>query len=1052
MAENVKVAVRVRPFNDREKERNATLVIKMAGKTTEITNPEEMSAEPKKFHFDYSYWSHDEFNTRPDGYMEPTGTKYADQKRVFDDLGRGVLENAWKGYNCSLFAYGQTGSGKTYSMVGYQSNKGIVPMVCTELFSGIDQKRSEAGDVKDKGVYEVMISMLEIYNEQVRDLLNSKTIKNKGSMKIKSDAKRGFYVEALTTSLVNSYPEIENKINEGTKNRTVASTNMNATSSRAHTIVAVHFKQVTKDDNGQSMTKTSVVNLVDLAGSERVASTGAQGDRLKEGSSINQSLSSLGNVINALAMNKPFIPYRDSALTKLLKNALGGNSKTIMIAALSPADINYKETLSTLRFADRAKAIKTTATVNENPTDKLIRELREENARLLKLLKEGGITAIQGGETGATSEEKRLLEEQLQQNQKEMDEMKTTWEQRLEKAQKENQAKIEEEKKMEEHKKVTPHFWNLNEDAALSGMVVHFCDKGKVLIGSKAAETGADIPLSGLGIQPNHAEIVNKEGTVLIVPVDTAKVTVNGQKILAQTRLHHHDRVLFGANALYIFHHPSEASKLAGSGSTTPAPTFDQAQQELAMMAGLVSKDGTSKEDLILQEEVTQVLRIVNEANAMSEEMDKKVKFEVALLAPAFRSLHRGPTEVRMKVKDLITGNHWMWTKDKAIHRHALMQQLYQDFISKDENWNVSKENDPFWEPADTEMMIGIAHLNLLSLAYKCSIEENADIHDHKTQIKGHLQLEVVPCDKNKQPVEDIELLEDTSELVGKDLTFMLKVNGARGLPTNIQQSYCKFKFYLDNDYTQTEEVTGIAPDFDFEKLYQQNPVTQQFLNYLRDRHLVIEVWGRQKGDQSSSSKGNSGLLPTKDLMIREKTFIGKSALEAGDSGEKKKKKKKKRKKEHEIDDGMTNGIIIPVPPPGGQQSGARENMSTMTLEEEKKLKDDLARYQEDEQKLIEKEKKKAKTKLKETMDAHNAEMSQKVQEMESLKSQGRKLHQENMENKKTLEAVRELLSRTKEKGKSTISVSDLAKVLDDPSVAQTEELGANTSKACVLQ
>ncbi|OWF56723.1 Kinesin-like protein KLP6 [Mizuhopecten yessoensis] len=1023
----------------------------MVGNSTEIRNPEDINAEPKKFNFDFSYWSHDEYTERPDKYMEPAGSKYADQKRVFDNLGRGVLDNAWKGYNCSLFAYGQTGSGKTYSMVGYQSNKGIVPMVCIELFNGIDKKRSDTGDVKDKGVYEVMISMLEIYNEQVRDLLNSKSNKNKGSMKIKSDPKRGFYVEALTTSLVNSYPEIENKINEGTKNRTVASTNMNATSSRAHTIVAVHFKQVTKDGKGQSMTKTSVINLVDLAGSERVASTGAQGDRLKEGSSINQSLSSLGNVINALAKAKPFIPYRDSALTMLLKNALGGNSKTVMIAALSPADINYKETLSTLRFADRAKAIKTTATVNENPTDKLIRELREENARLLKLLKVGGINALQGEGTEATSEEKRLLEEQLQQNQKEMEEMKQSWEQRLEKAQKENQAKIEDEKRIEEHKKVTPHFWNLNEDPALNGMVVHFCDKGKVLIGSKTAESDADIPLSGLGIQPNHAEIINKDGSVLIQPVDTAKVTVNGQKILAETRLHHHDRVLFGANVLYIFHHPVEATKQSESGNKVHIPTFDEAQQELAMMSGLVSKDGTSKEDLILQEEVTQVLRIMNEANAMSEEMDKKVKFEVALLAPAFRSLHRGPTEVRMKVKDLTTGNHWMWTKDKAIHRNALMQQQYQDFISKDENWRVSKEDDPFWEPADTEVMVGVAHFSLLSLAYKCSIEENADIHDHKTQIKGHLQLEVIPCDNNKQPLGDIALLEDTADLVGKDLTFLLKVNGARGLPTNIKQSFCKFKFYLDNDYTQTKESVGTTPDFDFEKLYVQNPVTQQFLNYLRDRHLVIEVWGRQKDDQLVSSKGDTGLLPTKDLMIREKTFIGKSALEDGDTGEKKKKKKKKRKKEHDDESDMANSIVIPVPIPAGRDSG-RDNMSTMTREEEKKLKDELAQHVANEQKQLEKAKQQSETKLKETIDAHKAEMSQKLQEIESYKGRGRQLHQENMENKKTLEAVKELLNRTREKGKSSINVSDLAKALDDPVAAQGEELGANTSKACVLQ
>ncbi|XP_033731250.1 kinesin-like protein KIF28P, partial [Pecten maximus] len=332
MAESVKVAVRVRPFNSRETSRNAKLIIEMSGKTTEIMDPENMSAEPRRFAFDYSYWSHDQFNENSEGYLEPSGGKYADQRVVFDDLGRGVLDNAWKGYNCSLFAYGQTGSGKSYSMVGYGSNKGIVPIFCDELFKAVESKRLSAGADEE---YQVTLGMLEIYNEQVRDLLNPKTISQKGGLKVRQDPKKGFYVEQLTSCPVNSYKEIDNKINEGTRNRTVASTNMNATSSRAHTIVAITFTQKTPNETGQSMTRTAVVNLVDLAGSERADSTGATGDRLKEGSAINQSLSSLGNVIKALAdlstgKKKTVVPYRDSVLTKLLQNALGGNSKTIM--------------------------------------------------------------------------------------------------------------------------------------------------------------------------------------------------------------------------------------------------------------------------------------------------------------------------------------------------------------------------------------------------------------------------------------------------------------------------------------------------------------------------------------------------------------------------------------------------------------------------------------------------------------------------------------------------------------------------------------------------
>ena len=376
----MKVAVRCRPFNQREKDRNAQCIIEMNGQATTITDPEN-KAEPKTFSFDYSYWSHDNF-TDNDGLLVANNSKYASQQTVFDDLGQGVLNNAFEGYNTSLFAYGQTGSGKSFSMIGYGKNKGIVPITCDELF-----KKVEKGDSATK--YEVWYSMLEIYNEQVRDLLTKDN--PKGGLQVKQNPKLGlFYVKDQKRVAVGSYDEINRRMEEGTKNRTVASTQMNATSSRAHTVIKITFNQITKID-GQERKKESEMNLVDLAGSERADSTGATGDRLKEGANINKSLSALGNVISALAdlsmgKKKVMVPYRDSVLTKLLRNALGGNSKTIMIAALSPADINYDETLSTLRYADRAKKIKNQATVNENPMDKLIRELREENEKLKKLL------------------------------------------------------------------------------------------------------------------------------------------------------------------------------------------------------------------------------------------------------------------------------------------------------------------------------------------------------------------------------------------------------------------------------------------------------------------------------------------------------------------------------------------------------------------------------------------------------------------------------------------------------------------------------------------
>ena len=402
-AESVRVAVRVRPFNQREKDRNATCIIRMQGPKTVIINPDTL--DEKDFAFDFSYWSHDGFDTLEskeddlgypgDGFFAPGnrrggptksefGSEYASQKEVYEQLGRGVLNNALDGFNCCLFAYGQTGSGKSYSFVGYGANKGVVPQVCDEVF----RRKAE---IEASGTTELQVTfgMMEIYNEKIRDLLNPDP-KTNNDLKVRTTPK-GTYVEGCKQKAVRSYKAISDTMDAGTASRTVAATQMNATSSRAHTVMTISVKQIRKED-GRVKEISSDMNLVDLAGSERAESTGATGDRLKEGAAINKSLSSLGNVISALAdaannpKKKVFIPYRDSKLTQILQSALGGNSKTIMVAALSPADINFEETLSTLRYADRAKQIKVIVQVQENPTDKLIRELKEENDKLRKMM------------------------------------------------------------------------------------------------------------------------------------------------------------------------------------------------------------------------------------------------------------------------------------------------------------------------------------------------------------------------------------------------------------------------------------------------------------------------------------------------------------------------------------------------------------------------------------------------------------------------------------------------------------------------------------------
>nr|KAG5687659.1 hypothetical protein BaRGS_027551 [Batillaria attramentaria] len=558
---------------------------------------------------------------------------------------------------------------------------------------------------------------------------------------------------------------------------------------RAHTIVAITFIQKTPNETGQSMTKTSVINLVDLAGSERAESTGATGDRLKEGSAINQSLSMLGNCIAALASNsggkkKVMVPFRDSVLTKLLQNALGGNSKTIMVAALSPADINYEETLSTLRFADRAKAIKTQAVINESPTDKLIRELREENARLMEMLKQGGgvAGAVMIGEAvdprqqGEVDELKQALEDQMRKNQEELEEMKKSYEDRMKDSQSEAKAKLEAEHKKQEERKVIPHFWNLNEDPSLTAMIVHFCRE------------------------------------------DEAKKVKAGQPV--------------------------------------KEPTYDEAQEEIVKQTGLVSGDSAnkSKEDLLLQEDLIELLPMVNEANSMSEELDKKVKYELALVSPQARGLKEGRTEVMVKMKNLENGNEWLLDRNKFINRKYLMQEMYQNFMEGDKDWDVPKEKDPFWEPPSSDVQIGSVHVYLQSLGYLVELQENLAITDFKGNDCGHLMLEILPCDDKWK-----ELPEEIYAESPQDLT------------------YCKFKFYLDDKETKTEPVGDtINPDYNFEKKYSYKTVTQGLLDYLENESLVVEVWGQQKEEgHRSGATTDKNKLTTKDMMSRERSGLG---------------------------------------------------------------------------------------------------------------------------------------------------------------------------------
>ena len=400
-SESIKVVFRVRPLNSKEKNdgRKISTIAHERNGVIEVRNPspDHNGDASKTFSFDSVFSEH------------------STQRQIYDTCAAPVVSSVLDGYNGTIFAYGQTGAGKThtstYLSVHYASCqyivvyisfnplhyttllvegendpaslKGIIPLTFEHVFDHIALNSS-----KDK--YLVRSSYYEIYNEEIRDLLSQTPQR---SLELKS-ADTGVYVKDLTGIVVKSVEEIDNVLQRGKKNRSVGATLMNAGSSRSHSIFSIVVECCSTDDDQNERIRVGKLNLVDLAGSERQSKTGATGTRLKEATKINLSLSALGNVISALVDGKSsHIPYRDSKLTRILQDSLGGNTKTVMCANAGPADYNYDESLSTLRYANRAKNIKNRPVINEDPKDAMLKEYQDEISRLRKQLSQMSSTS-----------------------------------------------------------------------------------------------------------------------------------------------------------------------------------------------------------------------------------------------------------------------------------------------------------------------------------------------------------------------------------------------------------------------------------------------------------------------------------------------------------------------------------------------------------------------------------------------------------------------------------------------------------------------------------
>ncbi|XP_047442562.1 kinesin-like protein KIF14 [Mugil cephalus] len=625
----VTVAVRVRPFNAREKAEKASRVIFMNGQETVVQHP--VSKQSYSFTYDFSLCSVDD--------SDPT---FAGQRTVYETLAKPLLLRAFEGFNACLFAYGQTGSGKSYTMMGFEEEAGVIPRFCQDLFSRLASMENE--EVK----CHIEMSYFEVYNEKIHDLLVARDEPNQRRMplRVREHPVHGPYVAELSANVVSSYNDIQGWLELGNKQRATAATGMNDKSSRSHsvfTLVMTQMKTEFVEGEEHDHSITSRINLIDLAGSERCSSAQTSGDRLREGASINKSLLTLGKVISALSeqalsRKKIFIPYRESVLTWLLKESLGGNSKTAMIATVSPAGSNVEESLSTLRYAQQARTIINIAKVNEDTNAKLIRELKAEVEKL---------RAAQMSSQGVEPDRVRLFQQEITtlrnklcQQEREMVEANRAWREKLEQAEIRKREETKELQKAGVTFKVDnrlPNLVNLNEDPQLSEMLLYMIKEGRTTVGKLKPGSRHDIQLTGALIADQHCVISNAHDTVSITPMENAKTFVNGNLISASTVLHHGDRVILGGDHYFRFNHPAEVQSGKRVSCWTGAgdggqKDFEFAKNELLAAQRAQLEAEIEEAHLKAKEEMMQGIQMAKEV-AQKELSDQKALYEEKIRA-----------------------------------------------------------------------------------------------------------------------------------------------------------------------------------------------------------------------------------------------------------------------------------------------------------------------------------------------------------------------------------------------------------------------------------
>eukprot|EP00916_Digyalum_oweni_P013872 GHVL01022692.1.p1 GENE.GHVL01022692.1~~GHVL01022692.1.p1 ORF type:complete len:1102 (+),score=155.04 GHVL01022692.1:257-3562(+) len=704
---NIKVAVRVRPFLPRE--HGDENIISMSGASVTLFDKDHYS---RTYQFDRCFWSFD--NSQP----------FASQQDVYERLGEVILENALEGYNGCLFAYGQTGSGKSHSIIGRSDDPGLIPRFCDNMFQ-------KAIEMKGESELRVTMSYIEIYNERIHDLLIPQ--KQSVVLDVLQHPKLGTFIPNLTATAVVNYEEVGRLMDFGNKKRSVAVTNMNSTSSRSH---AVAIFQLTRIHKSGVLPKKSTVNLVDLAGSERHDKTEFTKERIKEGNYINSSLTYLGLVISRLCenqkLNNPLhVPFRASKLTFLLSDSLSGNSRTFMLANISPAKKNYQETLSTLRFATSVKKVLTKARINHDHTSDLVKSLYAEIAKLKAELPRAWKNKKESEAADIMAEVKvreRLIEE-----------LGVDWQEKIKIAQTEKEKRdlaledmgltTKEIQDVFQIEQDVPYLINISDDPLLSGCLMYFLKTGQTTTIGSGTENS--IVLEGLGMIEQICAIFNSENNsdLNLIGSGSGRVLVNGRPTNGTCEIKHHDRIVLGRAHAFRVVIPSQQKQLQDRRDSTAGQVIDMNWINTEVMMKDRVDEGIrtymeETQDRIGPERAHKFLmafkecsRLVDEANDMTKEMlpDSGLYFSPETIVNIFTYRNDDPEMVvrllkKVKEQDPIVEH--VWEMSKFTYRLEAMRQLYRDFLACRESWiKPTLQDDPWIElrPSDLAEIIDTA-------------------------------------------------------------------------------------------------------------------------------------------------------------------------------------------------------------------------------------------------------------------------------------------------------------------------------------------------------